>query len=86
MRSMAHDSQFPQDDEEIRLLSISSACRAKEHASADQLSDPCHSILHPAYKRLLDALSAIRLKDDQARLAASVTIKDAKRRENNTVL
>jgi hypothetical protein len=34
------------------------ACRADELAAADQLSKPRHSLLYPAYTRLLDALGA----------------------------
>src|ERR1700686_1784415 len=56
------DPQLPQDDETRRLLAAFEACRAKELAAADQLSKPRHSMLYPAYTRLVDALGAVRLK------------------------
>jgi hypothetical protein len=61
------DAQHPQDDETRRLLVAFEACRAKELAAADQLSKPRHSMLYPAYARLVDALGAVRLKCNDIR-------------------
>jgi hypothetical protein len=66
---MLQDAQLLQDDETRRLLAALEACRAKELAAADQLSKPRHSMLYPAYMRLVDALGAIRLKCNEKRLA-----------------
>jgi hypothetical protein len=41
------------------------ACNREKLAAADQLSNPRHSMLYPAYKRLVDMLAAIRLKCDE---------------------
>jgi len=65
----AQDAQLPQDDETRWLLTAFEACRAKELAAADQLSKPRHSMLYPAYTRLVDALGAVRLKCNDIRLA-----------------
>jgi hypothetical protein len=61
--------QLPRDDEERRLIAIAEACSAKERVAEDLLSRPRHSMLYPAYMRLVDALSAMRLKCTEARLA-----------------
>jgi hypothetical protein len=58
----APDAQLPQDDETRRLFAAFEAYQAKELAAADQLSKPRHSMLYPAYTRLVDALGAVRLK------------------------
>jgi DNA repair ATPase RecN len=63
------DAQLPQDDETRRLRAAFEACRAEELAAADQLSKPRHSVLYPAYTRLLAALGAVRLKCNDIRLA-----------------
>ena len=63
----AQDAQHPQDDETRRLLAAFEACRAKELAAADQLSKPRHSMLYPAYTRLVDALGVVRLKCNDIR-------------------
>jgi hypothetical protein len=65
----AQDAQLPQDDETRRLLAAFEACRAEELAAADQLSKPRHSMLYPAYTRLVDALGAVRTKCNDIRLA-----------------
>ena len=65
----AQDAQLPQDDETRRLLAASEACRAEELAAADQLSKPRHSMLYPAYTRLVDALGAVRTKCNDIRVA-----------------
>jgi hypothetical protein len=65
----AQDAQLPQDDETRRLLAAREACRAKELAAADQLSKPRHSMLYPAYMRLVDALGAVRLRSNEITLA-----------------
>lgn len=62
------DTQL-QRDEERRLLAISEECRAKEHAAAHQLLYPPHSLLHPAYMRLVDAYQNIRSECRQKWLA-----------------
>jgi hypothetical protein len=69
MCPMAQDAQLPQDDESRRLLAAFEACRAEEHAAADQLSKPRHSLLYPAYTRLVNALGAVRTKCNDIRLA-----------------
>ena len=58
---MAQDTQIPQD-EERRLLAISEACTAKEHAAADQLLHPRDGLLYPAYIRLADAYQSLRIE------------------------
>jgi hypothetical protein len=68
-RWSGQDAQLPQDDETRRLLAAFEACRAKELAAADQLSKPRHSMLSPAYTRLVDALGAVRLECNDIRLA-----------------
>jgi hypothetical protein len=65
----SQDVQLPQDDETHRLLAAFEACRAEELAATDQLSKPRHSMLYPAYTRLVDALGAIRTKCNDIRLA-----------------
>jgi hypothetical protein len=62
MWSTAQDAQLPQDDETRRLLAAFEACRAEELAATDQLSKPRHSMLYPAYTRLVDVLGAVRTK------------------------
>ena len=69
MYPTAQDAQLPQDDETRRLLAAFEACRAEELAAADQLSKPRHSMLYPAYTRLVDALGAVRTKCNDIRLA-----------------
>jgi len=58
----AQDAQLPQDDETRRLLADFEACHAEELDAADQLSKPRHSMLYPAYRRLVDALGTVLLK------------------------
>ena len=53
------------DNEERRLLADYEGCHTEKLAAADQLSNPRHSMLYPAYKRLVDTLTAIRLKCDE---------------------
>ena len=62
MCPVAQDTQLPRDDEERRLVAVSESCCAKEHATADELLNPRHSLLHPEYMKLLDALRAIRVE------------------------
>ena len=69
MCPMLQDAQLLQDDETRRLLAARKACRAKELAAADQLSKPRHSMLYPAYMRLVDALGAVRLRCNEITLA-----------------
>ena len=57
------------DEEELRLLALAEACLSEERAASDALTNPPHSLLYSEYKRLLDALSAIRLKGRKSRIA-----------------
>ena len=52
MCPVAQDTQLP-GDEERRLLAISEARSAEEHAVADQLLNQRHSLLYPAPTRNL---------------------------------
>ena len=64
------DEQLPQDDEiRRRLLAAFEACRVEQLAAAEQLSKPRHSMLYPAYMRLVDARGAVRTKCNDIRLA-----------------
>src|ERR1700730_13776094 len=58
---MAQDAQNSQE-EERRLLAISLACIAQEHAAADQL-------LHPPFMRLADAYQSLRIECKEKWLA-----------------
>jgi hypothetical protein len=69
MCPIAQDAPLPQDDETRRLRATFEACRAEELTAADLLSKPRHSLLYPAYTRLVDALGAVRLKCNDIRLA-----------------
>jgi hypothetical protein len=69
MRLKAQDAQLPQDDETRRLLAAFEACRARELDAANRLSKPRHSMLYPAYTRLVDALGAVRCKCNDIRAA-----------------
>ncbi len=62
-----HSSEMTLDpqlarDEDRRLLAEYESCHTEKLAIADQLINPRHSRLYPAYKRLLDMLEAIRVK------------------------
>ncbi len=48
--------------EDRRLLAEYESCHAERLATAHQLFNPSHRMLHSAYKRLVDALEALRLK------------------------
>jgi hypothetical protein len=48
-----------------RLIADYEACNRGKLAASDQLSNPRHGMLYPAYKRLVDTLAAIRLKCDE---------------------
>jgi hypothetical protein len=50
------------DTEEVRLLESSATWHAEEKVVAHQLSRPRHSMLYPEYKRLAEALEALRVK------------------------
>lgn len=63
--SVVQDTKLPRDDEERRLLADYEACHTEKLAAAEQLLNPRHSMLYPAYKRLVDLLAAIRLKCDE---------------------
>jgi hypothetical protein len=65
MCPVGQDTQLSRDDEERRLLADYEECHTEKLAAADQLSNPRHSMLYPAYKRLVDTLTAIRIKCDQ---------------------
>jgi hypothetical protein len=53
------DPQLAQD-EDRRLLAEYESCQTEKLAAADQLSNPRHSLMYPAYKRLADTLEAIQ--------------------------
>lgn len=61
---MAKDVQISQD-EERRLLTISLACSAQEHAAADQLLHPRHDMLYPARIQLADAYQSLRIESKE---------------------
>jgi hypothetical protein len=65
MYPVVEDTQFPRDDEDRRLLDDYEACHTEKLAAADQLSNPRHSMLYPAYKQLVEMLTATRLKCNQ---------------------
>jgi hypothetical protein len=66
---VSQDAQLPRDDEEHRLLAVFEACSAKQVAPSNQLSHPRHSMLYPAYVRLMDVITAIGLMCNEIRLA-----------------
>ena len=57
------------DEEESRLIDIAETCRSDESAASNALTYPGHSLVYSEYQRLLDALSAIRLRSHQSRIA-----------------
>src|ERR1700676_5189724 len=57
--------QSEPDQEERRLLADLEGCRAKELATANQLSNPRKSNLYSTYRELIDALKDLRLKCEQ---------------------
>jgi hypothetical protein len=57
--------------EDRRLLAEYESCHAEKLATAHQLLNPRHSMLHSAYKRLVDALEALRLKCKEKWLAVT---------------
>jgi hypothetical protein len=59
---MAVDTESSRDKEEDRLLESSALWHAKEQIAAHQLSHPPHSMLYPEYRRMADALEALRRK------------------------
>jgi hypothetical protein len=65
---MAQDAQNSQE-EERRLLAISLACIAQEHAASDQLLHPPCGMLHPAFMRLADAYQSLRIECKEKWLA-----------------
>jgi hypothetical protein len=56
-------------EEDRRLLAIFEDLRAKELAAQDLLVNPRESMLYPKYKLLQAAVTVLRLKCDQVRLA-----------------
>jgi DNA repair ATPase RecN len=60
-RVVTLDPQIAQD-EDRRLLAEYQSCHTEMLAAADQLSNPRHSMLYPAWKRLTGTLKAIQLK------------------------
>ena len=65
---VAQDAQNSQE-EERRLLAISQACSAQEHAAADELLHPRPGVLYPAYMRLADAYQSLRIECKEKWLA-----------------
>jgi hypothetical protein len=56
-------------EEDHRLLAEYESCHAEKLAAVHQLQNPRRSMLHVAYKRLVDALEAIRVKCKEKWLA-----------------
>ena len=65
---MTLDPQLARE-EDHRLLAEYESCHAEKLATVHQLANPRHSMLYPAYKRLVDALEAIRVKCKEKWLA-----------------
>jgi hypothetical protein len=59
---MPVETKLPIDAEEVRMLESSATWHADEEVAAHQLSHPLHSMLYPEYKRLAQALEALRVK------------------------
>jgi hypothetical protein len=59
----------PRDEEERRLFGAYEASSAKEHTAASKLLNPHHSLSHPAYRKLLGDLRAIRTECNVGMLA-----------------
>ncbi len=62
-----HSSEMTLDpqlarDEDHRLLAEYESCHTEKLAAVDQLRNPRHSMLYPAFKRLVDMLEVIRVK------------------------
>ncbi len=57
---MAQDTR--PEDEERRLLTISSECHARERALAEQLLHPRHRMLYPEAMRLANTFQSIRIE------------------------
>ena len=55
--------------EDRRLLAEYESCHTEKLAAVDQLRNPRHSMLYPAFKRLSDALEAILIKCKEKWLA-----------------
>jgi hypothetical protein len=68
MFPVAQDTQL-QRAEELRLLAISEACSAREHAAANQLLHPPSGLPHPAYMRLVDTFQSVRVECKEKWLA-----------------
>ena len=66
---MTLDTNFPQDDEESRLLEVYATHRAKEHAVAHQVLHPSHSLPLRAYLELVGDLRVIRTECNEKRRA-----------------
>jgi hypothetical protein len=58
---MTLDPQLARD-EDHRLLAEYESCHTEKLAAVDQLRNPRHSMLYPAFKRLVDMLEVIRVK------------------------
>src|ERR1700737_258086 len=66
---MPVETKLPREPEEVGMLESSATWHAKEKVAAHQLSHPRHSMLYPEYKRLAEALEALRVKCAQKRWA-----------------
>jgi hypothetical protein len=67
--AMADQRQPARDEEELRLIAIAEACHSEEIAASDALTNPHQSLIYSEYKRLIEELTAIRLKGHQSRIA-----------------
>jgi hypothetical protein len=66
---MIEVTEVARDNDEIRLVAASAACRANEISVAAELSHPRHSMLYPAYLHLTNTLEAIRIRCREITLA-----------------
>jgi hypothetical protein len=62
-------AKCPRDEEASRLFGIYEASSAKEHIAASKLLNWHDVVSHPAYKKLLDDLRAIRTECNADMLA-----------------
>jgi hypothetical protein len=79
---MIEVTQVSRDNDEIRLVAASAACRAEEISLAAELSYPRHSMLYPAYMHLVNTLETIRVRCRDIALALRAHRKKMREREN----
>jgi hypothetical protein len=66
---MAQATRFAPEDKELELLASLEISMTHERVAAEQLANPRHSMLYPAYKRLANAREALRVKCHEKSLA-----------------